>query len=95
MGSVCGGSPQEKSASSAKKDRFVPIGSTSFAASKEDLVVSSKDFVSEFKDEKAGATFRSKYETLGVLGEGAFGLVKKCKLITSGELRAVKFIDKL
>ena len=56
-------------------------------------MTSQKDFVLEYE---SMATFQKNYElSEKVLGSGAFGMVKKATKRTSGEVRAVKMIDKL
>ena len=59
----------------------------------DDLQTSQKDFVLEYE---SMAAFLKNYEVSDkVLGTGAFGMVKKATKRTSGEVRAVKMIDKL
>ena len=59
----------------------------------DDLQTSQKDFVLEYE---SMAAFTKNYEVSDkVLGAGAFGMVKKATKRTSGEVRAVKMIDKL
>ena len=73
--------------------KFVPIGDKRTVRTKEGLTASHKDFVLEYE---SMAAFQKNYHVSDkVLGSGAFGMVKKATKKSTGEIRAVKMIDKL
>lgn len=71
----------------------MPIADKRTVRTKDDLTASHKDFVIEYE---SMAAFMTNYSVSNkVLGSGAFGMVKKATKRSTGEIRAVKMIDKL